>query len=161
MKKGLFVTTILAAGAAIGAWWLTQTDASSDYGAPEFVDISAGQTLYAESCAACHGASLEGQEDWQSPGPDGKLPAPPHDKQGHTWHHGDGLLFTYTKLGGQETMAQQGMEFESGMPGFGEQFTDAEIWNILGYIKSTWPDRVQEMQAGRSEGERLQREANQ
>ena len=50
-------------------------------------------------------------------------------------------------------MAAQGMEFDSGMPGFGDQLSDQEIWNILGYIKSTWPERIQEMQAVRTEGE--------
>ena len=50
-------------------------------------------SLYAENCASCHGAKLEGQPDWRSPGPDGVMPAPPHDRTGHTWHHGDGMLF--------------------------------------------------------------------
>jgi mono/diheme cytochrome c family protein len=50
-------------------------------------------------------------------------------------------------------MAEQGMEFDSGMPGFGEQLTDQEIWNIIGYIKSTWPDRIREIQAVRTQGE--------
>ena len=125
------------------------------------VDIFAGEALYLEYCASCHGADLEGQADWRSPGPDGRLPAPPHNDKGHTWHHGDGLLFAYTKLGGKETLAQRGIEFDSGMPGFGDQLTDAEIWDVLGYIKSTWPDRLREVQVGRTEAERLQREANQ
>ena len=51
---------------------------------PETVDLSQGATLYAENCAACHGAELEGQPDWRSPGPDGILPALPHDNTGHT-----------------------------------------------------------------------------
>jgi mono/diheme cytochrome c family protein len=56
-------------------------------------DIVAGQSLYADSCASCHGANLEGQPNWQSPNADGVLPAPPHDRTGHTWHHDDELLF--------------------------------------------------------------------
>ena len=125
---------------------------------PEDVDLAAGEALYAENCAACHGANLEGQDDWQSPGEDGRLPAPPHDETGHSWHHGDQVLFEYTKLGGRKLMAAQGMEFDSGMPGFGDQLSDQEIWNILGYIKSTWPERVQEMQAVRTESETRKRE---
>ena len=50
-------------------------------------------------------------------------------------------------------MAAQGVEFDSGMPGFEDQLSDQEIWNILGYIKSTWPERIQEVQAARSVGE--------
>jgi mono/diheme cytochrome c family protein len=122
---------------------------------PLSVNIADGELLYAENCAACHGANLEGQSDWQSPSTDGRLPAPPHDTTGHTWHHGDGLLFDYTKLGGQAAMAAQGLEFDSAMPGFGDTLTDDQIWNVIAYIKSTWPDRVQEMQQSRTEGEQL------
>lgn len=122
---------------------------------PKTVDLAAGERLYSENCAACHGENLEGQANWQSAGPDGIRPAPPHNERGHTWHHGDALLFTYTKLGGEATLAEQGMEFKSGMPGFGEMLTDQEIWDILAYIKSTWPDRVQEVQAVRTEAEQL------
>lgn len=125
---------------------------------PKTVDLAAGERLYSENCAACHGENLEGQANWQSAGSDGVLPAPPHNERGHTWHHGDALLFTYTKLGGEATLAEQGMEFKSGMPGFGETLTDQEIWDILAYIKSTWPDRVQEVQAVRTEAEQLRGE---
>ena len=125
---------------------------------PKTVDLAAGEQLYSENCAACHGENLEGQANWQSAGPDGMLPAPPHNERGHTWHHGDALLFNYTKLGGEATLAVQGMEFKSGMPGFGETLTDQQIWDILAYIKSTWPDRVQEVQAVRTEAEQLRGE---
>ena len=82
---------------------LTPTIATSEHilgGA----DISNGEAVYAEACAACHGADLEGQPDWQTPGADGVMPAPPHDKAGHTWHHDSQLLFDYTKFGGQAAL---------------------------------------------------------
>ena len=47
-------------------------------------------------------------------------------------------------------MAQRGMEFGSGMPGFGDSLTDQQIRNILGYIRSTWPERVQAAQSART-----------
>ena len=127
-------------------------DASPDLRAsPDVsIDIAAGKALYAQSCASCHGANLEGQGDWRSPGPDGKLPAPPHDETGHTWHHTDRLIFAYTKLGGKGALAEQGADFNSGMPEFGDQLSDAEIWNIIGYIKSTWPQRERTIQAERT-----------
>jgi len=37
--------------------------------------------------------------------------------------------------------------YESDMPAFGEDLTDAEIAAILVYIKSTWPERQREFQA--------------
>ena len=117
--------------------------------------LAQGKRIYDENCASCHGVNLEGQDNWRSPGPDGVLPAPPHDQTGHTWHHGDALIFNYTKLGGKASLAEQGIEFNSGMPGFGEALSDQEIWNIVGFIKSTWPERVQEVQSVRTESEQL------
>lgn len=110
-----------------------------------------GEVLYQEHCASCHGAQLEGQPEWRSPGSDGILPAPPHDETGHTWHHPDSMLFEYTKLGGQKALAKMGVEFESGMPEFGDQLSDEDIVDILAFIKSTWPARIQEIQKQRTE----------
>ncbi len=144
---------------ALGGFFLVAGKSQSAGGAmPDNVDLRVGEVLYADNCAVCHGADLEGQENWQSTGKDGLLPAPPHDETGHTWHHADQILFEYTKLGGRALMAAQGMEFDSGMPGFGDQLSDQEIWNVLGYIKSTWPERIQEMQSVRTEGETRKRE---
>ena len=114
-------------------------------------DLTNGQTLYAENCASCHGANLEGQPDWRTPGADGVLPAPPHDESGHTWHHDNQLLFEYTHLGGQAALAARGVTgFQSGMPGFDGVLTDDEIWDVLAYIRSTWPDNIQQLQANRN-----------
>lgn len=114
-------------------------------------DIVAGAALYADHCAACHGANLEGQPDWQIPLANGQMPAPPHDETGHTWHHDNALLFEYTKLGGAGALALRGIDdFNSGMPAFGDQLSDEEIWEILAFIRSTWPERVQAIQAGRN-----------
>jgi len=126
---------------------------------PAFIDPSdqalviQGKEIYTNNCASCHGAELQGQPDWRTRLASGRLPAPPHDKTGHTWHHPDSVLFEYTKLGGKKTLAKQGVDFQSGMPGFGDELTDAQIWNILAFIKSTWPDRQREVQAARSEAE--------
>ncbi|MFD1912618.1 MULTISPECIES: c-type cytochrome [Paracoccaceae] len=58
----------------------------------------AGQQLYADNCASCHGASLEGQPDWRRRLDTGRMPAPPHDDSGHTWHHSDRMLFQITRV---------------------------------------------------------------
>jgi mono/diheme cytochrome c family protein len=114
-------------------------------------DLDVGRNLYADSCAACHGVNLGGQPDWQTPDEDGVLPAPPHDVSGHTWHHDDALLFEYTKSGGAAALAVRNVTgFNSGMPGFADTLTDDQIWDILTYIRSTWPKRAQEAQASRN-----------
>lgn len=114
-------------------------------------DIASGETLYADHCAACHGVDLEGQPNWSTPDENGVLPAPPHDETGHTWHHDNKLLFEYTQKGGAAALAARGITgFNSGMPGFSDVISDEEIWNILAFIRSTWPKRVQAIQSGRN-----------
>ncbi|WP_353642146.1 cytochrome c [Mesorhizobium sp. WSM2239] len=113
--------------------------------------IARGAKLYAKHCAACHGARLEGQPNWKSPLPSGRLPAPPHDASGHTWHHPDGVLFRVTKEG---AAAIVGGGYESDMPGFGEILGDEDIRAILAFIKSTWPERERAYQAEMSRRER-------
>ena len=100
-----------------------------------------GAVLYQEHCAVCHGAELEGQPDWRSPGENGRLPAPPHDATGHTWHHDDDTLFRITRDG---TAAVVGGGYESDMPGFGDVVSDIQIRGILAFIKSTWPEEARE-----------------
>ena len=111
----------------------------------------AGAAIYARECASCHGEDLEGQPNWQEVHQDGTLPAPPHDTTGHTWHHPDSLLFTYTKLGGEETLRQMGVAgFKSAMPGFGDRLSDTEIREVLSYIKAHWTEEAQAFQAERT-----------
>lgn len=104
--------------------------------------VANGQQLYRDYCAACHGADLEGQENWKEPDADGFLPAPPHDATGHTWHHADGLLIAIVAQG---TEAIVGGNYRSNMTGFSDQLTEEEILDVLAYIKSTWPDEVLEI----------------
>jgi len=78
--------------------------------------------------------------------PNGRLPAPPHDESGHTWHHSDKQLFIIVKNG----LAAIAPGYESDMPTFGGVLTDVQIMAVLGYIKSTWPERAQAYQAARS-----------
>nr|WP_223163192.1 cytochrome c [Roseivivax sediminis] len=99
--------------------------------------VARGAELYAENCAACHGVDLEGQPDWRVRGPDGLLPAPPHDETGHTWHHDEDTLFRLTKYGVGEMIGDP--DYASAMPAFEDVLTDAEIAAVLSYIKSTWP----------------------
>ena len=104
--------------------------------------VASGEGVYREHCAVCHGAALEGEADWRTPGPDGLLPAPPHDETGHTWHHADGLLIDIVTRG---TEAVVGGGYRSNMPGFGELLSEQQILDVLAYIKSTWPPRIVEI----------------
>jgi mono/diheme cytochrome c family protein len=108
--------------------------------------IALGEKVYVQHCAACHGARLEGQPNWRDRLPSGRMPAPPHDASGHTWHHPDEVLFGITKRGlVPGVYAPPG--YESDMPGFSGVLTDDEIRAVLAYIKSTWPREIRRAQA--------------
>lgn len=131
----------LVAGLTAG-YFLFSDDMVADPNNPELVSM--GREVYSDYCASCHGVHLEGQSDWRSFKTDGSLPAPPHDKTGHTWHHPDEFLIAYTKHGGQ---AFAPPTFKSGMPSFGDALGHEKIISVIAYIKSLWPKAIQERQA--------------
>jgi mono/diheme cytochrome c family protein len=112
-------------------------DPRADAGDP--AKVALGSKVYAQHCTACHGAKLEGQPDWRKRLANGRLPAPPHDESGHTWHHADQMLFGITQKGLVPPYAPK--DYESDMPAFGGKLTDEEIWAVLAYIKSHWTSR--------------------
>lgn len=105
--------------------------------------VARGEEIYRQYCAACHGAQLEGQPDWRRRLPNGRLPAPPHDESGHTWHHPNADLIAMTRDGMVPPLAPAG--YESDMPAFGGVLTDADIRAAIAYIQSTWSDEVMAM----------------
>lgn len=117
---------------------------------PKQEQMSAGQSLYAANCARCHGVKLEGQPDWMKRNESGRLPAPPHDESGHSWHHSDQELFTITKFG----LAAIAPGYESDMPAFQDVLTDEEISSVWDYIKSTWSEHARQFQRARTEADR-------
>lgn len=128
------------AAAAVAAWlsWPSPRTGSAD--PRDAQQVALGETIYRQHCASCHGARLEGQPDWRTRKPDGRLPAPPHDATGHTWHHTDEELFRITKSGLKPPLAPEG--YQSDMPAFGGVLSDAEIRAVLAYIKSRWPPEI-------------------
>jgi mono/diheme cytochrome c family protein len=106
--------------------------------------LALGKKVYDARCASCHGANLEGQGNWRQRLPSGRLPAPPHDATGHTWHHADRFLIEITKFG-VTPFAPKG--YESDMPAFEGKLGDAEIQAVIEFIKSTWPPNIRARQA--------------
>lgn len=106
--------------------------------------ISQGESIFRANCAACHGANGEGQPDWHIRKPDGLLPAPPLNSDGHTWHHGDGTLYRIVSQGGAIYESPDLPNYKSGMPTFGETLSHEEIIAVISYVKSLWGDKVAE-----------------
>jgi mono/diheme cytochrome c family protein len=130
------VLALLAAG-GVAAWMLLPSGDRADPGDP--VQVALGETIYAQHCASCHGADLQGQSGCMQK-PDGRFPAPPHDATGHTWHHPEDMLFKITRQG-MQPFAPPG--YESDMPAFEGTLTDDQIRAVLAFIVSTWPENIQ------------------
>jgi len=84
--------------------------------------VADGKRLYLRHCASCHGSNAEG-----GPGND-LIPAAP-DLTDSEWKHGstDGEIFSAIK---------NGVPPELNMIPFGDQLKDAEIWNVVNYLRS-------------------------
>lgn len=128
------VGTLVLFGQDKGAGWTIRLDPS------DATLVAAGERIYGEACASCHGDALEGQPGWQNRKADGRLPAPPHDPSGHTWHHPDEILFLLTKHGPAAMVNDP--NYPTDMPGFADTLSDREILAVLTYIKSTWPPDI-------------------
>lgn len=143
MRLGLAIAVAIPvlAAAAAGAWYGLRDETSSPAD-PEH--LAMGRQIYDAHCASCHGANLEGEPGWEQRRADGTLPAPPQDASGHTWHHPDQQLFAIVKLG---IAPFAGPDYKTNMQGFGEVLSDDEIWAVLDYIKSRWPEPIRAQQA--------------
>jgi S-disulfanyl-L-cysteine oxidoreductase SoxD len=149
MRKLLILCGVVLVAMAGGVW-------STWESAPAFLrgdgadpaQIAMGAEVYEAACATCHGVDLEGQPDWRVRRSDGRLPAPPHDETGHTWHHSDEVLFNITKYGMQY---YAGDDYRSEMPAFEGLLSDEEVVAVIEFIKSTWPAHIRELQERRNE----------
>jgi mono/diheme cytochrome c family protein len=139
----------LSAAAVLGAvllyllWSAEQTSkfvVKLDPDNPQIVEL--GKTVYEEQCASCHGANLEGEPNWKQRKPNGRMPAPPHDASGPTWHHPGQTLFAVTKFG-PAAMAGTGT-YKSDMPAYEDTLTNEEIVAVLSFIKNRWPAGIRQ-----------------
>lgn len=127
------------------AWASTGTDGVvTRLKADDLRVVQAGEVIYQANCASCHGAQLEGQPNWRVRDADGRLPAPPHDANGHTWHHDDDLLFEITKYGAAVVINDP--DYQTNMPAYKGILDDNEIVAVLSFIKNTWPDEERQWQ---------------
>lgn len=125
--------------AAVALWsWRAREQDRALVDASDARLVALGRTVYVRECAACHGANLEGQASWRVRLPSGRMPAPPHDASGHTWHHSDQVLFDITKRG----PAAYPSGYQTDMPAYAERLSDREIGAVISYIKSTWPKDI-------------------
>ena len=143
-NKIVLLLIVLAVGASVIIFIASQSKNTSKSNTK---NVAQGEQIYQQHCASCHGKNLEGQPNWKTRNTQGRLPAPPHDETGHTWHHSDQLLFELTKYGMVPPNIPEG--YESDMPAYKNVLSDEEIWLVLAYIKSRWPEEIITMQSKR------------
>jgi S-disulfanyl-L-cysteine oxidoreductase SoxD len=146
LKKGIFAAAAAGLALAAAALYIGRPGSGLAYIDPsDQALVARGKPIYATHCAACHGAGMEGQPNWRVRRPDGRLPAPPHDATGHTWHHPDTVLVDIVRHGlVPGRTAPEG--YESDMPAYERVLSDADVLAVLAYIKSGWPAHALEAQ---------------
>lgn len=110
---------------------------------PSNQQLYLAQQNYNKLCAHCHGWGGDGQPQVTIENAEnlGYHTVPRHDSQGHTWLHPDQILFETIKYGVQAPTNLYPMS------PFGEQLTDQEIFDVIGYIKQWWTDDQRQHQA--------------
>lgn len=122
----LAVAVILAGVLAGATLWSDGSDGATE---PDAATVALGASLYAESCASCHGASGEGFAR-------ADVPAPPLDGSAHSWHHSDAQILGLIRDGG------------SIMPAVGRDWTEAQRTAVLTHVKTRWEPWQRERQPG-------------
>jgi mono/diheme cytochrome c family protein len=93
--------------------------------------IQRGATLYQASCQICHGGATGGKLR--------DIP-PPHNANGHTWHHADQQLIAMTLNGISFSVEEQKM------PAFKDKLSEDDVRAILAYIKTWWTEDQRKQQ---------------
>ena len=105
--------------------------------------VRAGETLFRQNCAVCHGANGEATPDWKQTDANGNYPPPPLNGTAHTWHHDLEEL--------RRTIREGGQKLGGVMPAFADRLDAAQIDSIIAFFQSQWPDEIYSRWAGRFE----------
>ena len=144
MRRNILIAAAWAvalAMAGIAGWLLLHRPPRAN--PDDAAQVARGHEVYKIHCAACHGARLQGEPHWTERKASGRLPAPPHDASGHTWHHGDEQLFDIVKKG-LKPYAPAG--YQTDMLAFEGVLSDDEILAVLAFIKHSWPPEIRQRQ---------------
>lgn len=145
--KGRFLVVAAFIGTAITVasiyWdqWSNESATAADHANP--AQVALGHSLYDQHCAFCHGPELAGKPGWDGDFPTGGRPPLPLDGSGAIARLRDRDLFDVTKFGGQPFSPPT---YRNDMPGFEGRLADADIWAIVAFVKSRWPEEAREKQ---------------
>jgi mono/diheme cytochrome c family protein len=106
-------------------------------------EVEAGRVVYGQYCASCHGARGEGEPNWEELNAKGELPSPPHDAEGHTWKHADGILYRMVSEGWRDPFNKTE---RLTMPAFREVLSPEQIQDVVTYLKTLWTPEQRQFQ---------------
>lgn len=97
--------------------------------------VARGHAVYAKHCMECHGENGKGQPgDWRIRDAEGRFPPPPLDDSAHAWHHPTAVLLEVIRDGSPGGAGN--------MPAWRGKLSEAEMQDVVAYIKSLWSDEV-------------------
>ncbi|MBI4497571.1 MAG: cytochrome c [Chloroflexi bacterium] len=105
--------------------------------------VARGGQLYATHCQQCHG---------DRNGAGRVSPAPPHNQDGHTWHHADQQLVDIILNGsgdmGEMMRRMMGVPADAPrMPAWRGTLSEEDVRAVLAFIKTWWTPEQRRMQA--------------
>ncbi|MBI2172546.1 MAG: cytochrome c [Chloroflexi bacterium] len=130
---GAFVKAFHPSLVSLGLALVALMACESNGSAPtlDSAEVARGRAIYAQSCQQCHGEAATGT---------GRVAeAPPHSNAGHTWHHADGQIVDIV-LGRFQYPGRV-------MPTFAGQLTEAQVMDVLAYLKSNWGEEQRAFQS--------------
>jgi mono/diheme cytochrome c family protein len=109
--------------------------------------VSQGEKLFRQNCAACHGQNAEATPDWKKTDANGNYPPPPLNGTAHAWHHDLDLL--------RRTVREGGAKLGGQMPAFEGTLGAEEIDSIIAFFQSKWTDEIYQRWSGRNANSEL------
>jgi len=150
--KGRFLASAIVIGGSITIGWIywdqwsNESATAADHG--NAAQVALGHSLYDQHCAFCHGQDLAGKPGWDGDYPTGGRPPLPLDGSAAIARLTDRDLFDVSKFSGQPFSPPS---YKNDMPGFEGRLANADLWAIIAFMKSRWPEeaREQQRQAGK------------
>ena len=96
--------------------------------------VAAGELVYRQHCARCHGENGEGAPKWRQRDAEGMYPPPPLNGSGHAWHHSRDWLAEMILYGSQPGKGK--------MPAWEDRLSEDEVEAVIEWFQSRWPDKV-------------------
>jgi mono/diheme cytochrome c family protein len=97
--------------------------------------LQAGEQLFLENCAVCHGQQAQGlAANWRQRLDDGSLPPPPLNGTAHAWHHPLSVLL--------QVIDEGGVALGGTMPGFADTLDEEEKRAVIAWFQSFWSEEI-------------------